>query len=130
MSQPTPEAVAQFLQDCETLLQRHGKPESSFVGGTYYQDALVFDTPGLTVKRGPQKCLEVRIHYLLEGEVPGQSRPHSNPVLERDEAGTLYRYHGEWSYGRRRLGRLLAGESPSTPIQLGKGPSGWREGLD
>jgi hypothetical protein len=117
--------IHQFIADCEKLLTQHGKPAGQFVNGSLYRDALVFDTPGLNIAKGPGQELEISIKYINDrGSVT------DNPVVCRAENGDIYRTHGEWSFGRKRVARLLAGETPDTPIALGKGESGWTEGLD
>ncbi|MBK6616087.1 hypothetical protein [Ottowia sp.] len=117
--------VSQFIADCEELLARHGKVQPSFVGGTLRRDAVCVDTAGLKVARGPATDLEIRVVYTREDGSAGD-----NPVIARDEKGLVYRYSAEWTYGRARVARLLAGEQPVEPIQLGKGGSGWTTGLD
>lgn len=118
--------IHQFIADCETLLARHGEPGSKFVGGTLRNSTPVFETPGLVVVGGKGKELEIRIIYRR----PDDSHTTDNPVVLRAEDGEIYRTHGEWSYAKRRVARLMGGESPEEPIQLGKGESGWTEGLD
>lgn len=115
-----------FVADCEELLQRHGTVQDAFVNGTYTRNAKVFDTPGLCVSQASSQGLEIEIKYLL-GD---RERPITNPVFCRDAKGEVYRTHGEWHYGKERVKRLLAGESPQTPIRIGKGENGWSAGLD
>lgn len=115
-----------FVADCEQLLQRDGKPAVQFVVGTLHRQALTVDTPGLQVKSGQGLELEIAIRYL----VPETGRVTENPVVYRDKDGTIFRSHGEWSYGKKRVERLLAGDNPAEPIKLGKGELGWTTGLD
>lgn len=114
-----------FVAQCEKLLERAVK-KTAFVNGQMYSDARIFESPGLNVGAGPGQELEIEIVYKNDGR-PGVTQ---KPVLCRDESGRVYRTHGEWSFARRRLERLLSGESPDTPIRLGKDENGWTTGLD
>lgn len=118
-------SIQQFIADCETLLARHSQPQANFVGGTLRRDTRSFESPGLIVLGGKGQELEISICYVRDDK-PGTI---NNPVVMRDEDGKIYRIHGEWSYGKKRVARLLAGETPTEPILLGKGESGWTEGL-
>ena len=114
-----------FVADCERLLQQHGAPGGQFVGGTFSRDAFIYDTPGLKVVRSPDNALQINVRYLGEDGYKGD-----NPVIERNAKGEFYRTHGEWHYGRKRVQRLLAGETPQERITLGPGVGGWTAGLD
>ena len=123
---PTRHPILAFIADCEILLDRHGRSKAAFVGGTLFQDAVVFESPGLTVKKGAGMRLQIDITYVRDGE----ERRTTNPVVERNEKGELYRIHGEWQYAKVRVASLLAGQTPDTPIHVGPNGQGWSVGLD
>lgn len=126
MNIPTDHPFRTFLADCETLLERHGKAQGAFVGGTFFRGARVFDSPGLKVSQGDGKRLDIEIKYVNEGH----QNVTTNPVFCRDVNGEVYRTHGEWHFGKERVRRLLAGETPDTPIRIGRSEKGWSVGLD
>ena len=117
-----------FIADCENLLASRGAV-LAFAGVNGYgrTSARVLDTPGLYIAAGEGKELEITIRYtdIRTG------RQTENPVAGRDAQGDLYRTHGEWVYGIKRVERLLAGETPDAPIRVDmSADSGYKSGLD
>ena len=114
-----------FLTASEKLVAERGTPNTmGWLGGTLFREISVFESPGFKVTARGQ-ALEVSITYQ-----DADKKPITNPVVCRDEKGKVYRQHGEWRFGIRRLERLLAGETVDGPITVERGPQGWDVGAD
>lgn len=123
--EPRKSPMHEFVAQCEALLAKHGTPQAAFVNGQLLRKTQVYDTPGLKVAAGADQELEISIKYQ-----DTDGRKTTNPVYCRDANGEVYRTHGEYHFGKERVRRLLAGETPEGPIMLGKGDDGWTAGLD
>lgn len=79
-----------------------GQVKSAFVGGVLYRDSKFLENGGVRVLAVPG-CKRMTVVRLS----------NHNPVIETDNEGVLYRYHGEFRHVRDDL-EVLAGVAPRT----------------